>query len=924
MDNNDLLYTNSFIKDPERNEVDDTDAVNFRRWYENRRKEQNVEELNRRLRENESVDVDEIDDIHDLTGTNPFNKKANNLVPKNFGTQRRIKKDRRTVVSIDSRNRNKEIFPRVNKFSAFLGKTFKNVKSIKLMTTEFPNTEGVIKSGVNNKVYWRNEEDIDLNYPVYSIEVRPGSYTATSLTTELESKFDLVKRRNGAGQFHYFDVKIDLDTDIVTFRSFIIKDIQNNPVTTAEGTGIITITSSNHGLRNGELVEILGIKRTAGIPSATLNGSFNITFVNTSQFSYEVNINAIESLSGGGNVVKTGKQALMQLLWDDYSDSVGPPNLGYPSENSSELLNTSLNNPILTKTLSITDVEVGDPLVITSPNHNLLAAKSITIISISVGNPTEITTLVSHGLITGDKVYIADTNSTPVIDILTNYTVTVTSLTTFTIDYQVTTFGNTGVVKIGGEKVLIEGLIVLPPLIESNTNNIFLVEENASDPVNKFNIDTFATAVTGESIPSSFIGTSQLTITHLSHGFNTVIAADNNGSGIVKVTTSQPHLLTGTVSTITAIVAGAVINTVDITIVAHALFTGDSVTISGSDSVPTINGIYYITRVDDDIFTISLIGGVTTPGTTGTVKNGSQVTINGSDSTPSIDSTYSRIEYVSAMEFNIYNEDPGDIFPTGLSVPAATGILGITNDVTFYRIAGETEEATAVASVKLASINNKHHEIQEIVDADNYMIRVADNYATETKYVGESETRVHSEKHGMDFKQTNTTDGEVLNKSVSLEGENYVFMTVPTLGEGTITSSSGLDHIFAKILLSEPPNTLMFNTFLSNAKIYEDSPLATLNELQFEIRNNDSTLYNFNDIDYSFSLEIIEFIDVLEEVGYSSRRGIKDFSSQEGQALSEEKGDKVGGSSSGKVNSGNQSTASSREGGGVSAALTRM
>jgi hypothetical protein len=75
----------------------------------------------------------------------------------------------------------------------------------------------------------------------------------------------------------------------------------------------------------------------------------------------------------------------------------------------------------------------------------------------------------------------------------------------------------------------------------------------------------------------------------------------------------------------------------------------------------------------------------------------------------------------------------------------------------------------------------------------------------------------------------------------------------------------------------------MFNTFLSNAKVYEETPLATLNEIEFQIRNNDGTIYNFNDIDYSFSLEIVEYIDILEESSFSSRRGVVDISSKVGE-----------------------------------------
>jgi hypothetical protein len=879
-DNDDLLSTNVFIREPEIEDIE-SKGSNFKEWYEERRQGINEQELNRRLRdENIEVDVNEIEDISDLSRTNPFNKVKKDD-KKEIKVQKRIKKERKTIVSIDSRDRDTDLYPRVNKFKSFLGRTFKNIKSIRLISTEFPNTEGVIKKNINNKVYWRNNEDADLGYPVYEITIRPGSYTATSLTKELIYKFGKIKRRNGSGQYHYFDVKMDLDTDIVTFRSFIIKDLSNNPLSTSEGSGIITITSPNHGFGNGELVEIIGVKRTAGIPSITLNGEYNITFVNTSQFTYEVNVNAIESITGGGNVVKTGEQAEMQLIWGSYTDVLGPLNLGYPNENSSELLNNMVKNPFATKTLEITDVEVGDPVVITSPNHGLLTSINLEIIDIRTGDPTEITVSTAHGLETGDIVIISDTDSTPMIESTTSYEVTVISTTKITIPISITGTGTTGILKIGGEKVSIKNLILLPRLIEANTNEIFLAEKNLSDPINKFNIDIFAVSITGESIPDSYIGTSQLTVTQNGHGFNNIVSAEDNGTGIVKITTELDHNLAGSVRTITLIESSQTLNIVEITSVGHGYVTGENITISDTNSTPIIDGIYYITRINDDKISIILTGSVSVQGTTGISKNGDKVTITGTDSTPNIDSSYNRIEYISPKEFNIYNNDPDNIFPTGIT-DSTKGILGVTNKVIYYRVSGETEDTTIAAGIKLSGINKHIHDL-EVIDNDKYLIRIPDNYATETKEIGESLTRVYSERHGMDYKQTNTTDGETLNKSVSLEGENYVFMVIPTLNEGTLTSSSGLDNIFAKILLSEPPNTLMFNTFLSNAKVYEDTPLSTLNEIEFVIKNNDGTMYNFNEIDYSFSLEIVEYIDILEDSSFSSRRGIMDSSSKVGE-----------------------------------------
>lgn len=66
----------------------------------------------------------------------------------------------------------------------------------------------------------------------------------------------------------------------------------------------------------------------------------------------------------------------------------------------------------------------------------------IPITNISIANPTVVTTSVPHGLVSGDKVVIAGSNSTPSIN--GQQTATVLTATTFTVPVNVTVAGNTG------------------------------------------------------------------------------------------------------------------------------------------------------------------------------------------------------------------------------------------------------------------------------------------------------------------------------------------------------------------------------------------------------------------------------------------------------------------------------------------------
>lgn len=80
------------------------------------------------------------------------------------------------------------------------------------------------------------------------------------------------------------------------------------------------------------------------------------------------------------------------------------------------------------------------------------------------------------------------------------------------------------------------------------------------------------------------------------------------------------RLLTGTMGTLSALSGTitniSVANPTVVTSVAHGLVTGQTVTIAGSNSTPTINGSRVVTRINDDTFTVPV--NVTVLGTTGT------------------------------------------------------------------------------------------------------------------------------------------------------------------------------------------------------------------------------------------------------------------------------------------------------------------
>ena len=197
-DENDLISTNKFIRVPTFDEeLPENIGEEFRKFYKDQEKKRQDELLQKKIEMmsvNDIVYMDETDEKN-LINTNGYKQNTFNL--ENNEILERNTKEIVSYVSIDSRDRNKKLFDKANNFKIFLGRTFYNVKQIKLSRIEFPNTDAVINSS-NNRIYWINKEDVELDiidsitnyYPIYSIDLRIGTYTATTLQREIQSKMN--------------------------------------------------------------------------------------------------------------------------------------------------------------------------------------------------------------------------------------------------------------------------------------------------------------------------------------------------------------------------------------------------------------------------------------------------------------------------------------------------------------------------------------------------------------------------------------------------------------------------------------------------------------------------------------------------------------------------------------------------------------
>lgn len=87
---------------------------------------------------------------------------------------------------------------------------------------------------------------------------------------------------------------------------------------------------------------------------------------------------------------------------------------------------------------------------------------------------------------------------------------------------------------------------------------------------------------------------------------------------------------------------------------------------------------------------------------------------------------------------------------------------------------------------------------------------------------------------------------------VRLSGPDYIYLCIRDLS--TINEPRIKDP-FARLIMDEPPKSIIYNSFISNAKVYR-SPLSKLEKIDVRIVTKDNVLYNFNSYENSFTIEI--------------------------------------------------------------------
>lgn len=981
IDPNDLLSSNNFMDTPNLTPNVSRDNVEeFKRFYE---KDLQQIENNRIQAKIKKVSFNQTNYNENNDENNIFGRPDEisiNSQAHSTHVNRDIK-HLETLVSIDSRDRIKSSDPKASNFTIFLGKTFRNVKKIELVSLEFPNTNAVINS-TNNMIYWRNKEDIDQDititvkgitqYPIYSAQLTIGSYTVSTLRSEILTVVNSITRRQGTqnggkdnvttSEYHFFVITLNINTDLVNFYSLIMINLGNNALSTDIGTGIITVTSKTaHGYSVGQLIYINGATQIAGIDSSIINGFHYVDFIGSSViFKFTVNVQATVATTGGGNTAQSGSFAPFQFLWGSQSNTVAQ-NIGYSLENSSQLITTNIEtgqnitqiilNTVQTTGFTRSYTYIGQPITVgTIVQGNFTALQGGTFQITDIPSTTSILVQASDSsydtLITNTSnkiqfidsinniTYLFDTSSFSQYNIPSflintqtshNYsfsdignsisisgseqkpdgpnndgTYTIAQLPSSTsiilpgtltnpINFTITSGTNAGIIprqnplstwtvtikKIDINFIIIHGLTysrittTVPHLLQSGDsvyfNNVVSVPNLSTKSYTISSVPTssqfyiqlefgsvdLANIIAG----SAYIGTSLITVSYPSHGFNSIINVSNDiggptGNGLYPVTNKEITVTYQDLSTK---------NFTDIT----------DINTSGSPLLHMTQAIR-VQTLNPHNLSINNKVRLTFTGSEPTMQNGNTLTGGG----------YTVIQIISSDIFVIINRS-SPFYPLSIIPISINGILGLSNKFYLYgvnTIGGIDKSLLNSIEFNVRDIGNPQvvdQMTQTYSDPMNTFTFMCGVFATSTETGGGSAVYISSLIHGFSGIQSNTKNN-TLNRSINLEGENYSFLTCPVLN--TMLNTGTVTNVFARISLDQPPGYVCFN-YLSNPKIFDIIPLDILEQLTFSVYNYNNTLYEFNDLDWSFCLKITESVDYTNLFNISSRRGITDSTS---------------------------------------------
>lgn len=305
-----------------------------------------------------------------------------------------------------------EGYEHINYYKIPFKKTFNNITKIKLISTEFPNTETIVRtvpeSKKNNMFYWKLESD---GSTIYSVELDVGNYSIKLLETNLVAKIEalyrdtvrIINKNNKIFSYHEYnqcsiviEPRVGLTT--INFYSTIYYPkaiVYKSNLSFTDNIGRIILTHPDHHLMIDSEVTIFEAIDTDGIPADILNRTYKIEKVldeNTYQIKlpkYNVAYNTDTTNGGESMSIKYPiKSSILMDRQDTIGKLIGYRNVG-KSNSISKYNFTNTNRDIYQQDVIIDDQYTNNAINL-SGNNYILMTSPLFDDSYSSGNTTNI------------------------------------------------------------------------------------------------------------------------------------------------------------------------------------------------------------------------------------------------------------------------------------------------------------------------------------------------------------------------------------------------------------------------------------------------------------------------------------------------------------------------------------------------------
>jgi hypothetical protein len=113
------------------------------------------------------------------------------------------------------------------------------------------------------------------------------------------------------------------------------------------------------------------------------------------------------------------------------------------------------------------------------------------------------------------------------------------------------------------------------------------------------------------------------------------------------------------------------------------------------------------------------------------------------------------------------------------------------------------------------------------------------------------------------------TQPRIDTRILSVNPNNYVLMLADIPFNDQINLFNTSTYSFAKIYLAGQLNNYVYDQFIQLGSTFQE-PLSSLSTITFSFYGPDNNLYDFNNVEHSFTIEIVEQLDELNIIGFET------------------------------------------------------